>query len=336
MKQIRFLMELYQFSGMPEAWKIPNYSFYNCQNSPFSNLESHNQNDIQDTGFGSRLHFWHHGFLIGRFTGWNYKIVYCLDQYPETYFLKFPKTYFMSKEKFLTGIGHFRHVDNGMFNRLLNREFASYELSDLMFINSAPIGTGYYPYGKNPLSLITLHYDGLRVDLENVFKKYVGVHVRRYYGINWTEDDLNHLTPSQKEDFIKYCPWKSVSDTWKYIPDDVYLREMKKYSHDTVFYVSTDLPDRYYLKYWKSVLPGRVVTRHDIIDEVKEIFVRYYGDEILKKPKKYKMLYQMLDWFVLLYCREILILKPITAPAISAFSETALKIGTASANIVTV
>lgn len=335
MKQVRVLMELYEFAGIPEVWKIPGYRYYNCQNSPFSNLESHTQNDVQDTGFGSRLYLWHHGFLMGRLFEWTYRIVFNLDQYPETYFFKFPNTYFIPKEKFLTGITHFTHVSDDTLEKILRREFNSDLLDDYLFVNSAPKGANMYAYGKNPLSLITLHYDGLRDDLERLCKQYVGVHVRRYYGIKYTDEDLHHLPSSYQKDY-KSAAWKSNSDTWKYLPDDVYLKEMQNYSHDTMFYVSTDLPDKYYLKYWKSILPGRVVTRRDIKDQIEKIFVKYYGDEILKESKKYKMLYQMIDWFVLLYCKEILILKPSTAPSISAFSDTALKIGTASANIVTV
>ena len=315
MKQIRFLMETYEYSGKPQPWKMPGYVFYHCQNY-------NDSNSIQDTGFGSRLNFWSDGYLIGKNYP-QYKIVYCLDQYPESYFLKFPNTYFITKEKFFTGINHFKHISNRRFSRLRNKEHIN--LSDLMYVNSTTIGH------DESLSLITLHYDSLRVDLERVFKKYVAVHLRRYYGIKWIESDLNHLTPSQREDYIQDSSWKSTSDTWQYIPDDVYLKEMKKYSHDTMFYVSTDLPAKYYLKYWKSILPGQIVTRDDIIDDIKQVFVRYYGEGM-----KYKMLYQMIDWFVLLYCRELLIFQPSSARGISAFSETALAIGSSEARIIPV
>jgi len=336
MKQIRFLMEIFDYAGKPQAWKIPEYQIYNCQNSQFKNLDSYTLNDVNDTGFGSRLFLWQHGYLMGRSLGWKYRIVFEESQYPENIFLKFPRTYFINKEKFFTGIGHFQHINDELFDQILYRQIDVNKLGDYLFSNCAPQGADTFCYGKDPLSLIRLHYDGLRIDLENLCKKYVGVHVRRYYGVNYTDEDLEHLLPQYRKEYKEDVPYKNTSETWRYLQDDLYLSQMKKYSHDTMFYISTDLPDKYYLKYWKSILPGRVVTRRDILNEAKEIFVRYYGDEILKNSRKYNIFYQMLDWFVLLYCREILILRPASAPCISAYSDSALRIGSAKANIVIV
>ena len=168
---------------------------------------------------------------------------------------------------------------------------------------------GFVPY---------LIYD----DLIELFGDYISVHVRRFSGIKYDEDDLLELPEEVREEYAEESYFYDDSWTWKFIKDQEYFNQLDQYP-GCKFYVSTDLPRRYYYSKWSERYP--IITMDDVTDQFRSIMVKYYGEESVKR--NWNLIYRMIDYFGIMYSKETLCAKHYKAKSISLWSWSATKIG---------
>lgn len=313
-KMIRFPKQIFQYYGIERPWNDKHYVPFVVKFKDMTN------GSLPDTAFGDRLQWWAHAFVIGRLTRFEWQLQFSASQYPEKQFFKFPKSIFLQDEDFYRGINQFKYLTQKEYNQLIHHEFIRPSLPDHLIINHFPMTTSFY--GSDPLSLIELYYPEMKYDLKKLFGQYIGVHLRRFHGIYYDDTDLIELSPQLQEEYKKESRLDKTSWTWKYIKNQEYFNQLNQYDDD--FYISTDLPEKYYYNQWSDRYPNRIYNMNHVLNEFNAILIRYYGDEFVKE--NHKLILRMIDYFALMYCKRIVCPMHYKAKTISSWSETAHRI----------
>ena len=316
-KIIRFPKEFFAFSGIERPWLLKDYVFYYNAINRNTNINKINKPDV---AFGDRLNWWTQAIVIGKILKFEYQLQFNIADYPETYFFKYPKSVFLPTNEFYRGINQFEYLTHEQYYDLVHNMIIPERMSNYLIINHWPKSIPFY--GIDPLSLIQLKYPEMEHDLKKLFGHYIGVHLRRFEGIYYVDSDLSELTPELREEYKKESRYQNDSHTWSYIKDCEYFNQLDHC--DGYFYISTDLPSKYYYEQWSRQYPDRIYDINFVEKKFMNIMRTYYGDESVEKH--YKLIYRMIDYFALMYSKLIVCPKHYKGVAISSWAETAHRI----------
>lgn len=291
-KIIRYRHEYSDVAGTPYPWK-------NDKITNFTTNHLDGQYDKNDIAMGDRFGNWEQLYHIGRLLEWKWTIQCMRSQFPESYFFDFPQTEFISDEEFYSNIDDYKCLNNIEFRRLAKGKFIPSH--PYLFLNHRSIQCSYL--GENPISLIRLVYPEMEKDLRELFSDYIAVHVRRYHGIRYDDNDLIELSPELKAQYKREARY-NPSWSWKYVKDRDYFEYMKKINPNQKFYIATDLDEKYYLNQWKEQFPNRIFNMKDILSQFVDILSNYYGKDSVRE--NYRFIYQMTDFFALAYSGQII------------------------------
>lgn len=312
-KIIRYRHEYSNLAGTPYPWRIKNFIKYESfgYNGPYR---------INDMGIGDRVGCWQQVYYITRLLKWKYRIQSLASQFLESFFFKFPNTEFITEDEFYSNIDDYKCLTDDEYYRLCKGAYKP----DYPFIVTNYRSVSGSNYGKDPIELITLQHPNMEDDMRRLFSSYISVHVRRFHGICFDDDDLIELSSELREQYKKEARYNS-SWSWKYIKDISYFNYMNKQDPNCKFYVATDLPEKYYLEKWKNVFPNRIVTMNNIFSKFYNIIEHYYGKTVAKQ--NYELIYQMTDFFAMAYSKQIISCAHKNGTGPSSFAVTAHKIG---------
>lgn len=316
---IRYRKEYFEGEGVPHPWR--NSSIEEYYNNPLSD-----RYDKNDLGIGDRWNCWLGVYNLVKLNKMEHRIQCLGKQFPESILFKFPQTDFISDEEFYSGIDDFKWFTPKEY-AVLESPAHSNTFKDrartypYIFLNHISL-FGYLWFEYEPL-YIEPASPGLEHDLRSLFSDYVSVHVRRYHGICYTDEDLIELSDELKEQY-KNEAFYNDTGSWRYVKDKDHFEYMNTFSNDQIFYVATDLDDKYYLSNWKKHFPGRIVTGRDVCSKFMDILSSYHGRDFVNDNSR--LIYQMIDFFALAYSKQI-VTGHYNDSSISSYAVAAKKFG---------
>lgn len=295
---------------------VESYELYkNSHNSTWNNLEIRKSlfedvnlektirckvirsHPIFDSSFGNRIYRWVNAYYLSEATNFEYKIVLQKELWPELIFLSLPHTFTRSAENFdfdfenkctYPKINEDQYIDivlnknknflNEINHCTMNEWFiCSDNLNEVKLNKISPV---------NPFNEVKFQFEEINEYFNNKFKDFVGIHIRRYKGIKTKEGDFEEIPEHLRDDYKKeYSECEDSSDeAYPFIPDREYYRLIDNTlisNPDQCFYISTDLPLKYY-SYYKEKYKN-IFCFHDFKDEFLKLLQKYYPDMILSK-----------------------------------------------------
>lgn len=310
---IRSPKEFFEYYGVKQPWKQKGYRMFK-EYHPKSNA-------IADSAFGDRLHWWKQSWLFAKKLDFKWILQFKQSDYPERHFFNFSQSMFLNDTDFYRGINHFEYLSDSLFDDIIlnNVVIDDYDqLPKYIIMNRFP--TQFNPiFDSICLSdLIKFKYPEMSEELKEVFGNYTAVHLRRFYGINYNDNDLSELPPVLREEYKKEVRFNDPV-TWTYVKDKEYFDELEKF--DGKFYVSTDLPGKYYFTQWKNRFPNRILNMYDVREKVISIVKHYYGEEFVDQQST--MIDRMIDYFALMHSKVIVAPQNVKSFNISSWAQTA-------------
>ncbi len=295
---IRYRKEYRDGEGVPHPWRHSNIEEY--YNNPLSD-----QYDKNDLGIGDRWNSWLGVYNLVKLNKMEHRIQCMRKQFPESILFKFSQTDFISDEEFYSDVDDFKWFTPKEY-AVLESSAHSNSFKDrartypFIFVNHIP-SLPYLWLEDQPLYIEPTSPE-VEHDLRSLFSDYISVHVRRYHGICYTDEDLIELTDELKEQY-KNEAFRNNSGSWRYVKDKDHFEYMNTFSNDQMFYVATDLDDKYYLSNWKKQFPGRIVTGRDVYSQFMDILSSHHGRDFVNDNAR--LIYQMIDFFALAYSKQI-------------------------------
>ena len=316
---IRYRKEYFAGEGVHHPWKNSNIDEY--YNNPLSD-----QFEKNDLGIGDRWNCWMGLYSLVKLNKMEHRIQCMEKQFPESIFFEFPQTDFISEEEFYSGVDDFKWftpkeyavLESPAHSNSFKERARTYPY---IFVNHVPL----FPYlwlKDRPLHIKNAS-PGIEHDLRSLFSDYVSVHVRRYHGITYTDEDLIELSDELKEQY-KNDAYYNGCGSWRYVKDRDHFEYMNTFSDDQIFYVATDLDDKYYLNNWKKHFPGRIVTDKDVCSKFMNILDSHYGRDFVNDNSR--LIYQMIDFFALAYSKQI-VAGRYDSSSVSSYAVAAEKFG---------
>lgn len=238
-------------------------------------------NDIRklnnDSGFCNRLLHWELGYIINEKLNNDYKILVQYQHWPEMDLLDLPHTHVdysgtgdvndlywnfdYEKLKFKTVFDVRRQkvkLATPITSAKVKEMFKTQDFTELResqhwyadfgFETMSRINTSWYR-STRPISKIKLKHKQLENLLTKTLSNVVGIHLRRFNGVDFREEDYESIPPKFREKMKLLNDTKSVVDTgYPYINDEFYFEimdDMIKENPQQKFYLSTDLPTHY-------------------------------------------------------------------------------------------
>jgi hypothetical protein len=181
--------------------------------------------------------------------------------------------------------------------------------------------TDIFDKTSRPLQFIKPKHTLVNDHLNNKFKNYVGIHIRRGNGVKITEDSILSMAKEIQEPYREYIK-KNVfvmDDGYLFYKDEVYfdlIEKMIKINPKQKIYISHDLPDEfiqpYYDKFGHHIIETKYNSRHYF-----ETFYSMAGLDISFLKNYGNVIDNIIDLFSLSNCGFI-----ITSPK-SSWSEFA-------------
>lgn len=246
-----------------------------------------------DTGFCNRLLHWELAYIINKKIGTDYKILLQYQHWPELDLLDLPYTYTdypgitesndlylnfdYEKLRFKT-IYNVREqsvkIADPIPKLLVEDMFITNDFNHLRTSNHWYADFGYKSMGmvdtswynqERPISTITLKHKKLEDILINTLHSVVGIHIRRFNGVTFNEENYEDVSPNLRKDLKELNSQKTVSSTeYEYIGDKTYFKiidKMLKINPSQRFYLSTDMPVSF-LQPFITKYGRKIITSH--------------------------------------------------------------------------
>lgn len=268
-----------------------------------------------DASIGNSIFRWAQGYYLNYKCNFEYKIILQEETWSELNIIDLPNTEVRSGD---LREGAFRIDEFLLQDVFLNDNIDRLTCHDHLYLDEWYIFDGfdgpmlmYYddnnqkiqqtlPYfSTNPLRLIKFKSEEVENFFVDEFSDFVSIHIRRYFGVVIRQKNLKTLPEEIQKDFYReyleisknyYDGWKSSTNDetvyrHPFIPDNHYyeiIEEMLDYDINQKFYISTDIPRKYY-QYYKH----RYRNIHDKFDYLEkfENIVKKNHDKIINfKP----------------------------------------------------
>lgn len=312
-----------------------------------------------DTGFCNRLLHWEVAYEINKNNNFQYKILLPKVDWPELELISLPYTtafaYYGYYEKgipnskksmdlrfktvfdvhaenvrlaskigpdFISEIfktkNYDLHLHNQRFNLTNTIKDETHFYSDFGYAD-LPSLYNFDPSDR-PLSNIILNHGYVSDFIQRKTKDVIGIHLRRNYGIPYTEDDVNSLPERLRNEYQRIrSRYKSPEGhgNYQFIRDEVYFNiidRILEIKPKQKIYISCDLPvDMMY--YYVEKYPNNVMTRNAYLAVINDYL---YGCGVDVGNFRYgNVMENVVDLFVLSHCGFI-----VTSPS-STWSEFA-------------
>ena len=301
MPKIKFPIEYDYFCGKTAPWLLPDYGEYTV--------------DLNgDSGFGARLNLWAAYQAIAKD---HFEALFCCSHFPERIVFDFPNSTFLSRREFYGDMLRMQHVTEGSENTLqrliLSPElFEDGELNDVFYVNDkismlCPRNNKFLEneYGEDPLTKVGILHEE---ELKELFSSLNVVHLRRYHGISYLLSDLDELPDHLKDSYMKEARRITMScdpgGLYRYRKDSYYFDALRKYdSPKEKYYISTDLPQKYYYRNWNKQYKDRLVTNDKLYPKVRKILSKSLTEDQLYLYEP--MIEYLTDFFAMVFGKQV-------------------------------
>lgn len=252
---------------------------------------------IFDTSFGNRIYRWINAYYLSEASNFEYKIVLQKELWPELLFLSLPHTIALSSEYF-----DIDEQNNTLYPQIKEDQYVDIVLNkniDILKSNNHWIISEWFICSNNlngikldeistvnPFNEIKFKFEEINEYFSNKFKDFIGIHIRRYKGIKTKEGDFEEIPENLRDDYKKeYSECEDLTpEAYPFIPDKEYYRLIDivlMNSPDQCFYISTDLPLKFY-SYYKEKY-NNIFCFHDFKNEFSNLLQKYYPNILLSK-----------------------------------------------------
>lgn len=265
-----------------------------------------------DNGFCNRVFHWEIGYFFNQYNNFNFDL-YVEDFYwPELEFINLPNTHSIIKQPnqsldeyhklFKTILNGKKtiQIDKNVISNIFDKR--NYKL-DTKFNFVSNFGYDYtwkfINFYSNriqrPLKNIRLRESDLENRIKKILHGYIGIHIRRGYGVMKNEEQakyLNDLNLSKSFKVDTKGPYSFFEDS-KYM---TIINRIIENNKDAKFYISTDLEDKS-LYHFKSQYPSHILTFGDLLQDslIKKYYYKFSDEQ------KIQMCKNMIDIFALSY-----------------------------------
>lgn len=277
----------------------------------------------QDTAFGNRLFIWAQFYYLTYRTNFEYKIIVQEEHWPELKFLNLPNTVSLNKNDFYPKEKTYEISEKHLRSIIFDNKIKHLRSHNYWYLDKWYIVDGQYDELdiKSPYSLIKFKNASINDILSKYFKSFASIHIRRYHGIHFDENDLDEMAPHLKEQYLNEVYRACVPSHYIYIKDEVYFKIIEKLIHadqNIKIYISTDLPEKFYKHYKTRYFKNTLKDKYDYYEKMKNIMKECFPEELIDKNKR--VVEDLLDFFVLAYSKFIIM------PDYSTWSRIAQKI----------
>lgn len=280
-----------------------------------------------DTAFGNRLYMWAQCFYVSYRTNFEYKIYVQEEYWPELKFLNLPNTEALPRNKFYPKQKVYKISENHIESIILNKNIRHLMREKYWYIDNWCIFDHVRKIHienldiPNPYSLIKFKNPSINEILKNYFKSFVTIHIRRYHGIHYSEEDLNEMPQKLKEEYLNEAYYGEECTSYVYIKDETYYKIIEKLinsNKNVKIYISTDLPLKYYKHYKTRYFKTALKDKYDYYEKMKNILKECFSEDLIDSNKK--IVEDLLDFFVTAYSKFVVL------PSASTWSRIAVKI----------
>lgn len=307
--------------------------------------------NANDTGLGNRIFHWEIAYELNKHNNYAFTILLHKLHWPELEFITLPNTIPFTYSEYENGRDFDRNFQDLRFRTVFDVE------NDIVFLSS-PIDKikiidlfsskvkrfdlseaehWHSDFGYNelkhlisdsinyerPLKKIRLKHTQVEDFLKETTKDLIGIHIRRGWGIKYTDKDLTTIPKSLQDEYLKFRLKETVDllkenenkkethSKPKFITDDIYFNfidKILKINSKQKFYISCDLPKEYLANFLEKY-GELIVTKEDLIP-VTQNFLFTCSDDIKKYHKNY-ILENLVDLFSLSFCK-FLIMSPLS------------------------
>lgn len=252
-----------------------------------------------DSGFGSRLISWGYAHYLNLLSNFKYKILIDGNHWPEVKYLNLPNTEIITSPhsesklielQLLSNLVDVRIIRSKFGGDKLMEDFCKSNLDKFCEVDDWTI-VDWFNYEVNPLDVlpdilkdVSFKYLDLNEYFKTTFGNYVGVHIRRGFGIWTTKNDFDSIPDSAKKYYLNINKerqyWRNSEDSpnktyrQRFIRDKCYYEIFDKIlgiKSNQKFYISTDIPIKA-LDYYKDKY--NIVTRKEFFNN---FYSRFYG-----------------------------------------------------------
>ena len=334
------------FEDVKYPWNIEGYE-------PFRTHWISQQNKIVlkknmrkvDSGWGDRLLWWSKCYSMSQTIGSECLMQFEYEDYPESDIFKFPGTEFIHTNEFYKGINNFEYLEDSQYELISvlsinNQKYPSPDNlpENIIFGQCSFIGLDVDGGHEDIFKLIKFVHPKLESVLRKYFNRFTVVHVRRWHGIRYFDDSvMNHLGNELKNKYMQDLEgWERISklsknekleEPWLYFDDDTFFNALKDV--EGPIYIATDLPKEYYKDQWIKQYGKRLYDQDNVIHHIQKIFSLCYDEEWMKCNgwTTQGQVERLVDYFAMMFAKELHVLVPEQYPVLSAFSDTARLIG---------
>jgi hypothetical protein len=277
----------------------------------------------EDTAFGNRMYIWTQLYYVSYRTNFEYKIAVQKEKWPELKFLNLPNTIALKEEDFCKNEKVYK-ISESHLKLIIHKNNIEYlKTNNYWYLDEWLIYEGQYDKLNlpNPYSLIKFKNPSINDILSEYFKSFVSIHIRRYHGTYYTEDDLSEMPLNLREQYLKESYFPTTLTHYTYIKDAVYFKIIEKLinSNENVkIYISTDLPLKFYKHYKTRYFKKNIKDKYDYYEKFKNILKQCFTDDYIDNNKK--IVEDLLDFFVIAYSKFIIM------PNYSTWSRIAKKV----------
>ena len=285
-----------------------------------------------DTGFCNRLFHWELAYIMNSKLDFDFNIMLQYKMWPELDLLDLPytfadysdirnendlfwnwdyenlkfKTVFNLKEN---SVKLADRIDNDLLEEMFNSGVftklrkSNHWYSDFGWKTMTKIHTDWYN-GPRPISEIKLKHKKLEDILKKGLNDAVGIHLRRFNGVNFKEEDYDKVPKGLQPLLRKINSKKSVVDTpYPFVDDSKYFEiidEILKINPRQSFFISTDLPIKFLQPYVKRY--GHRINHVHHFEKEFQTYLYNCNLDVHKISKYGNVLQNVIDLFGLSYC----------------------------------
>jgi hypothetical protein len=282
-----------------------------------------NKFDDLNTCLGHNLLKWSQAFYLSSRLNFEYKIVLKESEWPELKFLKLPNTIIRKSLDFknIKEINHDNYYE--IFkNVLVDNSTEIIQTSDNWCITDLFFDKIFYYHDQynlkksfnieqsfeNPFDKIKFKKKEINDFFDNEFSNFVGIHIRRFYGVLIKTSDIETLPSEIRETFLKNYLDASISylelfktsvyNKQEFINDIEYYKfidEVLDFDINQNFFISTDIPILYY-RYYKERYRN-IYDKYYYTDRFENIIRNHYSEQDVETYRL--VLYTLFDLFAL-------------------------------------
>ena len=285
-----------------------------------------------DTGLCNRLLHWELAYIINSKLGFDFNILCQYKIWPELDLLDLPYTYADYSDiknendlfwnwdyenlKFKTvfdvknqSVKLADRIDIELAEEMFNSaDFkklrrSNHWYSDFGFKTMTKINTEWYN-GPRPISQIKLKHRELEKILNDNLGDAVGIHLRRFNGVNFKEEDYDKVPKGLQPLLRKLNKQKSVVDTpYPWVEDEKYFEmidEILKINPRQQFFISTDLPIKFLQPFIKRY--GHRIHHVHHFEREFQTYIYNSNLDVYKLEKYANAIVNIIDLFGLAFC----------------------------------